>query len=59
MEIVVALACLTVTGGFYLINQGLVDHKNLDPRPWYAPSWWGPVGTVMIILAKPVGWKRR
>ncbi|MDP9816661.1 hypothetical protein [Spirilliplanes yamanashiensis] len=59
MEFLTASACLAAIAGFYLVNQWLVERKRLDHRPWFVPSLWGPVGTVLIILARPVGWRHR
>jgi hypothetical protein len=47
-----------VLAGFYHLNQRLVDRKGLDHRPYFVPSLWGPVGTLIIVLAQPRGWKR-
>jgi hypothetical protein len=43
---------------FYYLNRRLVDHKGLDHRPYFVPSLWGPLGTLIIVLAQPRGWKR-
>ncbi|MFC0004365.1 hypothetical protein [Micromonospora siamensis] len=53
----VPLVCLAVLFAFYRLNQWLVDRKGLDHRPYFAPSLWGPVGTLIIVLAKPLGWQ--
>jgi hypothetical protein len=52
------LVWLAVVVGFYLPNQRLVCRKGLDHRPYLVPSLWGPVGTLIILLAEPRGWKR-
>jgi hypothetical protein len=53
---------MAVTGtllyAFYRLNRWLVDRKGLDHRPYYVPSLWGPIGTLIIFCAQPVGWKR-
>lgn len=51
----------TVCGiwAWFRLNQWIVARKGLDHRPWFAPSLWGPIGTVLIVLADPRGWRRR
>ncbi|BEL04678.1 hypothetical protein Q0Z83_028690 [Actinoplanes sichuanensis] len=49
---------LTAVAACYPLNQWLVRRKGLDHRPWFAPSLWGPVGTLIIVLAEPMGWAR-
>jgi hypothetical protein len=57
-HLVLWMAGLIVMGAFYRLNQWLVARKGLDHRPYYVPSTWGPIGTLIIILAQPIGWKR-
>jgi hypothetical protein len=52
------MVVLAVFGAFYRLNQWLVTRKGLDHRPYYVPSHWGPVGTLIIVCAQPAGWKR-
>ncbi|MFF5082747.1 hypothetical protein ACFY36_37390 [Actinoplanes sp. NPDC000266] len=52
------LAWLVIIGAFYPVNQLLVRRKCLDHRPYFVPSLWGPLGTLIIVLARPVGWRR-
>ncbi|SCE84950.1 hypothetical protein [Micromonospora mirobrigensis] len=56
---VVPLVCLVALFAFYRLNQRLVDRKGLDHRPYFVPSLWGPLGTLIIVLAQPLGWARR
>ncbi|WP_422734478.1 hypothetical protein ACN26Y_06545 [Micromonospora sp. WMMD558] len=53
------LAWLAGFFAFFRLNRWLVDRKGLDPRPYFAPSWWGPIGSLIILLAEPRGWRRR
>jgi hypothetical protein len=57
-HLVVWMMLIMVMGAFYRLNQWLVGRKGLDHRPYYVPSLWGPLGTVIIVLARPVGWQR-
>ena len=43
---------------FYPFNQWLVRRKGLDHRPYFVPSLWGPVGALIILFARPLGWRR-
>ncbi|GAA0522798.1 hypothetical protein Ade02nite_82320 [Paractinoplanes deccanensis] len=52
------LAWLATIAAFYPLNQGLVRRKWLDHRPYFVPSLWGPLGTLIIVLARPVGWRK-
>ncbi len=49
---------IIVMAAFYRLNQWLVTRKGLDHRPYYVPSLWGPIGSLIIVLAHPAGWKR-
>ncbi|GID95217.1 hypothetical protein ACFQFC_23550 [Amorphoplanes digitatis] len=42
---------------FYPLNQWLVRRKGLDHRPYFVPSLWGLVGTLIIVMAEPMGWR--
>ncbi|PWU52104.1 hypothetical protein DLE60_17330 [Micromonospora globispora] len=53
------LAWLAAGYAFFRLNQWMVDRKGLDHRPYFVPSLWGPLGTLIIVLAEPRGWKRR
>ncbi len=53
MELVSVLAVLTGEWAWFRLNQWIVERKGLDHRPWSAPSFWGPIGTLCIILAHP------
>jgi hypothetical protein len=57
-DIVQLLFCAASLAVFYRLNQKLVDRKGLDHRPYYVPSLWGPLGTLIIVLARPAGWRR-
>jgi hypothetical protein len=37
------------------LNQWRVRRKGLDHRPWFVPSLWGLVGTLLIAMARPRG----
>ncbi|GIM98166.1 hypothetical protein Ato02nite_099590 [Paractinoplanes toevensis] len=52
------LMWLGIVAATYPLNQWLVRRKGLDHRPWFVPSLWGPVGTLIIVLAHPMGWRR-
>ena len=56
--VILWLALMLVMTAFYRLNQWLVTRKRLDHRPYYVPSHWGPIGTLIIVLAHPAGWKR-
>jgi hypothetical protein len=43
---------------FFRLNQWMVNRKGLDHRPYFVPSLWDPLGTLIIVLAEPRGWKR-
>ncbi len=58
MEAVYVLAALSGEWAWFRLNQWIVDRKGLDHRPWFAPSLWGPFGTLCIVLAEPAGWRR-
>ena len=58
MSDVVWACSVAVTAAFYPLNQWLVNRKQLDHRPYFVPSLWGPLGTLIILLARPVGWAR-
>ena len=45
------LACLTTIAVFYPVNQWLIRRKRLDHRPYFVPSLWGPLGTLIIAAA--------
>lgn len=52
------LGWIATVSVFYPLNQWLVDRKSLDHRPYFVPSLWGPIGTLIIIAARPIGWRR-
>ncbi len=52
------VAILVGGWAWFRVNQWLVGRKGLDHRPWFAPSLWGPLGTLLILLAEPRGWRR-
>jgi hypothetical protein len=52
------LMWLATVAACYPVNQWLVRRKDLDHRPWFVPSLWGPVGMLIIVIASPVGWRR-
>jgi hypothetical protein len=52
------LACMATTAAFYPLNQWLVRRKGLDHRPWFVPSLWGALGTLIIVMARPSGWHK-
>ncbi len=58
MELVDALAVLSGEWAWFRLNQWIVERKGLDHRPWFAPSFWGPIGTLCIVMAHPRGWSR-
>jgi hypothetical protein len=47
-----------VVAAFFPLNRRLVARKGLDHRPYLAPSLWGPLGTLIIVLAPPRGWSK-
>ena len=57
-DFLVGLAWLAMLAVFYRLNQWLVRRKCLDHRPWFAPSLWGPLGTLIIVIARPAGWRK-
>jgi hypothetical protein len=57
-DILVSLAWVATIAIFYRLNQWLVRRKCLDHRPWLVPSLWGPLGTVLVVMARPVGWRK-
>lgn len=56
--IVQILVCMASLAVFFRLNQWLVDRKELDHRPYFVPSLWGPLGTLIIVLAQPTGWRK-
>jgi hypothetical protein len=52
------LACLATIAAFYPLNQWVVRRKSLDHRPYFVPGLWGPLGTLIIVIARPTGWRR-
>jgi hypothetical protein len=52
------LAWVAAFFAFFRLNQWMVNRKGLDHRPYFVPSLWGPLGTLIIVLAAPRGWKR-
>lgn len=57
-QFVLLMAAIAMHSAFYSLNQWLVNRKGLDHRPYYVPSLWGPMGTLIIVCAQPAGWKR-
>ena len=53
------LVWMATAAAFCPLNQWLVRRKCLDHRPWFVPSMWGPVGTLIIVMAHPIGWQSR